>query len=64
MKEREWVCNILRWRVRIYIGSSMHSERRVRTWHSDTGSRGIYAVPWEIDNHDGRVFGAQYRRHR
>jgi hypothetical protein len=62
MTDREWVFHIARWRVRLYVGSSAHSERRVRTWRSDLGTRGVYVVPWKLDAHNGQVFGAQYRR--
>jgi len=44
-----------RW-VRVYLGHSIHSGRRLRRWRSDL-SQGVFVVPW-----GDRVIGLQWRR--
>lgn len=65
MTELEWVWRIGGQRVRLYVGSTGNSRRRVRRWHSTFGSKGFYIVPWGCSSAlgpSGRVFGIQWRR--
>jgi hypothetical protein len=55
--EGEFVMNVFRRRIRLYLGHSANAKPRLRKWKSTLGSTGIYVVLW-----NSRVLGIQWRR--
>lgn len=55
--EGEIVRHLFGWRVRVYLGHTLHRRRRLQTWRSELGTRGVFVVPWA-----DRVIGIQWRR--